>query len=124
NLRAALASGLRDDPRCALRTAVALWQLWMRRGYFTEGSGLLDAALAADPAPTPLRARGLMAASALDVRLGRPERIISLADEARRIHAALHDSRAVAGALVYRGRPESPRRHAAAPDTPEAAVAA
>ena len=32
NLRAALASGLRDDPRCALRTAVALWQLWMRRG--------------------------------------------------------------------------------------------
>src|SRR5437764_5252988 len=36
NLRAALASGLRDDPRCAMRTAVALWPLWMRRGYFTE----------------------------------------------------------------------------------------
>src|SRR5213075_290650 len=85
NLRAALASGLRDDPRCALRTAVALWPLWMRRGYFTEGSRLLDAALAADPAPTPLRARGLMAASALDVRLGRPDRLLSLADEAHRI---------------------------------------
>ena len=59
NLRAALASGLRDEPRAALRTAVALWPLWMRRGYFTEGSRLLEAALAADPAPTPLRARGL-----------------------------------------------------------------
>ena len=28
---------LRDDPRCALRIAVALWPLWMRRGYFTRG---------------------------------------------------------------------------------------
>ena len=65
-----------------------------------------------------------MAASALDVRLGRPERIISLADEARRIHAALHDSRAVAGALVYRGVLESARaRYAAARDTLEEAFA-
>ncbi len=103
NLRAALASGLRDDPQCALRIAVALWQLWMRRGYFAEGSRLLDAALAADPAPTPLRARGLVAASALDVRLGRPERVIPLAEEAHRIHVALDDSRAAAGALLYRG---------------------
>ena len=118
NLRAALASGLRDDPRCALRTAVALWHLWMRRGYFTEGSRLLDAALAADPAPTPLRARGLVATSALDVRLARPERIIGLAEEAREIHAGLDDSRAVAGALLYRVLLESVRRrHRSAHDT-------
>ncbi len=124
NLRAALASGLRDDPRSALRTAVALWQVWMRRGYFTEGSRLLDAALAADPAPTPLRARGLVAASALEVRLARPERIISLAEEARGIHAALHDSRAVAGALLYRGVLESVyAQYAAARDTLEEAFA-
>ena len=107
NLRAALASALRNDPRCALRIAVALWPLWMRRGYFSEGSRLLQAALAADPAPTPLRARGLVAASALELRLARPERIIPLAEEARGIHAALHDSRAVAGALLHRGVLES-----------------
>ncbi len=122
NLRAALASGLRDDPRCALRTAVALWHLWMRRGYFTEGSRLLEAALAADPAPTPLRARALVAASALDVRLARPERIIGLAEGAREIHAGLGNSRAVAGALLYRGLLESVRRrHRAAHDTLEEA---
>jgi predicted ATPase/DNA-binding SARP family transcriptional activator len=124
NLRAALASGLRDDPRSALRTAVALWQLWMRRGYFTEGSGLLDAALEADPTPTPLRARGLVAASALEVRLARPERVIHLAEEARRIHAALGDSRAVAGALLYRGVLDSTfAEYAAARETLEEAFA-
>jgi predicted ATPase len=124
NLRAALASGLRDDPRCALQTAVALWQLWMRRGHFTEGSSLLDAALAANPAPTPLRAQGLVAASALDVRLARPERIISLADEARGIHAALDDPRAVAGVLLYRGMLESVRsQHARARATLDEAFA-
>jgi tetratricopeptide (TPR) repeat protein len=107
-----------------LRTAVALWQLWMRRGYFTEGSRLLDAALAADSAPTSLRARGLVAASALDVRLGRPERIVSLAEEARRIQAALQDSRAVAGALLYRGMLESAQaQYAAARHTLEDAFA-
>jgi predicted ATPase/DNA-binding SARP family transcriptional activator len=103
NLRAALASGLRDDPECALQTAVAVWPLWMRRGYFTEGLRLLDAALEANPEPTPLRARGLVAASALEVRLARRERIIARADEACRIHTGLCDSRAVAGALLYRG---------------------
>jgi predicted ATPase/DNA-binding SARP family transcriptional activator len=118
NLRAALASGLRDDPRCALRIAVALWQLWMWRGYLTEGSRLLGAALAADPAPTALRAQGLVAASALDVRLARPERITSLADEAREIYAALADRRAAAGALLYRGMLESVRaEHATARET-------
>ena len=124
NLRAALASALRNDPRCALRIAVALWPLWMRRGYFSEGSRLLEAALAADPAPTPLRARGLVAASALEVRLARPERIISLAEEARGIHAALHDSRAVAGALLYRGVLETTHaQYAAARETLEEAFA-
>ena len=109
NLRAAVATGLRDDPCSALRTAVAMWPLWMRRGYFTEGSRLLDAALAAESAPTPLRARGLVAASALDVRLARSERLVALADEAREIHLALGDRRAAAGALLYRGVLESAR---------------
>jgi predicted ATPase/DNA-binding SARP family transcriptional activator len=103
NLRAALASGLRDDPRCALRMAVALWPLWMIRGYFTEGSRLLAAALAADDEATPLRARALLAAGALEVRLARSELIIGLTEEARTIHETLGDRRAVAAALLHRG---------------------
>ena len=83
----------------------------MRRGYFAEGSRWLDAALAADSEPTPLRAKGLVAASALDVRLARPERVVDLADQAREIHARLGDSAAVAGALLYRGVLESARTH-------------
>ncbi len=122
NLRAAVATGLRDDPCSALRTAVAMWPLWMRRGYFTEGSRLLDAALAAESAPTPLRARGLVAASALDVRLARSERLVALADEAREIHLALGDRRAAAGALLYRGVLESARTpHSTAAETLEEA---
>ena len=111
NLRAALAGALRDDPRSALRMAVALWPLWMRRGYFTEGARLLDAALAADPEPTALRARGVTAASALAVRLARQERVVPLAEEARAIQEALGDSSAVAGALLYRGMAEAARTH-------------
>ncbi len=122
NLRAALASGLRDDPRSALRMAVAMWPMWMQRGYFTEGSRLLDAALAAETAPSPLRARGLLAASALDVRLARPERLDSLAEESRLIHAALHDARAVPGALLYRGTLESVQRRHSTRDTLEEAL--
>jgi predicted ATPase/DNA-binding SARP family transcriptional activator len=102
NLRAALASGLRDDPRCALQMAVALWPLWMIRGYFTEGSRLLDAALAVDTEATTLRARALNAAGALDVRLARPERMTALAEEARAIHETLGDRGAVAAALLHR----------------------
>ncbi len=109
NLRAALASGLRDDPRCALHIAVALWPLWMRRGYFTEGARLLDAALAADTEPTQLRARGVVAASALAVRLARQERIVALAEEARVIQEQLGDDRGVATALLYQGVTEAAR---------------
>jgi tetratricopeptide (TPR) repeat protein len=75
----------------------------MTRGYFTEGSRLLAAALAADEEVTPLRARALVAAGALEVRLARPERIIGLAEEARTIHEALGDRGAVAAALLHRG---------------------
>jgi tetratricopeptide (TPR) repeat protein len=65
-----------------------------------------------------------VAESALDLRLARPERIISLAEEARGIHAALHDSRAVAGALLYRGLLESVHaQYAAARKTLEEAFA-
>jgi predicted ATPase/DNA-binding SARP family transcriptional activator len=107
NLRAAVASGVRDDPETALRTVMALWPVWMRRGYFTEGARLLDAALAVCPQPTPLRARALAAASALAVRLARAERVASPIDEARDIEEGLGNRRRVAAVLLYRGTVEA-----------------
>ena len=60
NLRAALASGLADDPAEALQLAVSLWRFWLARGHFAEGSRWLEATLAAAPERTPLRARALL----------------------------------------------------------------
>ncbi|MEU3860064.1 BTAD domain-containing putative transcriptional regulator [Streptomyces sp. NPDC028722] len=70
NLRAALSSLLRSDPRAALRLAVALWLFWSERGRLAEGRRWLDAALAAAPGPSPQRARALMGQGVLAVRLG------------------------------------------------------
>jgi hypothetical protein len=72
NLRAALASGLAEDPAAALRLAVSLWRFWLARGDFSEASRWLAATLAAAPEPTASRARALLAASAIEVRRGDP----------------------------------------------------
>ena len=42
NLRAALSTGLADDPAVALRLAVSLWRFWLAHGHFSEGSRWLD----------------------------------------------------------------------------------
>ena len=74
NLRAALASGLADDPAEALQLAVSLWRFWLARGHFAEGSRWLEATLAAAPERTPLRARALLAAAAMQRPTRRPHR--------------------------------------------------
>ena len=58
NLRAALGWALRHEPERALALAVHMWPMWMAGSHFQEGSRWLEAALAAAPAPTALRARG------------------------------------------------------------------
>jgi predicted ATPase/DNA-binding SARP family transcriptional activator len=70
NLRAALSSGLAEDPEEALRLAVSLWRFWLAQGHFAEGSRWLEATLAAAPERTPLRARALLAAGAMRIRRG------------------------------------------------------
>ena len=88
NLRAALASGLADDPAEALQLAVSLWRFWLARGHFSEGSRWLEATLAAAPERTPLRARALLAAAAMHVRRGdRTARVPDLAGRGGRDHA-------------------------------------
>ena len=104
NLRAALSSGLADDPAEALQLAVSLWRFWLARGHFAEGSRWLEATLAAAPARTPLRARALLAAAAMDVRRGDGSaRVLDLAVEAAAIMREVADDQALAQILHLTG---------------------
>jgi predicted ATPase/DNA-binding SARP family transcriptional activator len=104
NLRAALASGLADDPADALQLAVSLWRFWLARGHFAEGSRWLEATLTASPQRTPLRARALLAGAAMHVRRGDPTaRVADLAGEAAAIMREVADEPALAHALHLTG---------------------
>jgi predicted ATPase/DNA-binding SARP family transcriptional activator len=104
NLRAALASGLADDPAQALQLAVSLWRFWLARGHFAEGSRWLEATLAAAPERTPLRARALLAAAAMNVRRGDlTARVPDLAVEAVAIMREAGDDQALAQTLHLTG---------------------
>jgi predicted ATPase/DNA-binding SARP family transcriptional activator len=104
NLRAALSSGLADDPAEALRLAVSLWRFWLARGHFAEGSRWLEAALAAAPEPTPLRARALLAAAVMKVRRGELSgRELDLGVEAAVILRDAGDHHALAQTLPLTG---------------------
>jgi predicted ATPase/DNA-binding SARP family transcriptional activator len=104
NLRAALSSGLAEDPAVALRLAVSLWRFWLARGDFSEASRWLAATLAAAPERTAARARALLAASAIEVRRGDPTaRQIDLGIEAVAIMRAVGDDRTLAQTLHLTG---------------------
>ncbi|HEX8863410.1 MAG TPA: BTAD domain-containing putative transcriptional regulator [Actinomycetes bacterium] len=104
NLRAALSSGLADDPPEALRLAVSLWRFWLARGHFAEGSRWLEAALAAAPERTPLRASGLLATAALQVRRGAlSDRELDLGLEGAAILRDAGDDHALAQSLPMIG---------------------
>jgi predicted ATPase/DNA-binding SARP family transcriptional activator len=99
NLRAALRWALRHEPQQALRLAVHMGPMWMSGSHFQEGSGWLQAALVAAPAPTELRAEALRAACGLEFRLGRGGGVSELGIERVLIVRALGDRCAVAHAL-------------------------
>lgn len=100
NLRAAMRSALAVEPDAALHLATSLWRFWLARGHFAEGRRWLDAALAACPTPTELRARGLIAVTVLDMRYAaREERLEDAAREVVDIHRGLDDEVELAQAL-------------------------
>ena len=103
NLRAALGWALRHEPEQALALAVHMWPMWMAGSHFQEGSRWLEAALAAAPAPTALRAQALRAACGLRFRLGRTDGLSELGAERVAIFRALGDRGAVAHALDEAG---------------------
>lgn len=71
NLRAAIASGLRDAPDEALRLVAALHRFWLDGGHLVEGRRWCEQALAARPRRDGLRARALTVAGSLEFRRGR-----------------------------------------------------
>lgn len=99
NLRAALRVALDRAPEAALRLATSQWRFWLARGHFAEGRRWLDAALGTNPAPSGLRARGLVAAAVLDMRSGDPSRLEGIAAEIVAIHQGMGDTVALAQAL-------------------------
>jgi predicted ATPase/DNA-binding SARP family transcriptional activator len=70
NVRAALERSLAHDPEIALELAHNLWVYWLWDGHLVEGRAWLEAALAANPDPTPLRAWTLMGLCAIVGRAG------------------------------------------------------
>jgi predicted ATPase/DNA-binding SARP family transcriptional activator len=104
NLRAALSSGLADDPAEALQLAVSLWRFWLARGHFADGSRWLEATLAAAPQRTSLRARALLAAAAMRVRRGDlTAPVLELALEATAIMREVADQEVLAQTLQLTG---------------------
>ena len=102
NLRAALRSSLANRPETALRLATSLWRFWLARGHFAEGRRWLESALAADPDPTTLRTRGLVAIAVLDMRFGAGRaRLDQISNEIIDIHLELGDQAGLAQAFHF-----------------------
>jgi predicted ATPase len=100
-LREALATALRCEPEVALRLAAALWRFWHDRGDRSEGLRWTDLALAADPRPSPARARALHGVSVLSVRIGDAPRALAKAAEAVELYRADGSGRELADELHH-----------------------
>ena len=103
NLRLALGTLMEGAPADALRLCVALWPFWMRRLGLQEAQRRFERVLAAVPAPTPLRAKALLRAAAIDFRSGALAHGRDLAEESYRIASTIGDAHAEWRALQFLG---------------------
>ncbi|MEX0825226.1 MAG: adenylate/guanylate cyclase domain-containing protein [Acidimicrobiia bacterium] len=87
----------------SLQLAGALWKYWYQRGHYTEGRHRLQIALAADPAPTPARARALNGATAMEGEGGDAAAARVYAEEALALHRSLDDEWGIANSLFMLG---------------------
>lgn len=76
-----------------------MWRLWLDRTYLTEGARHLRAALDAATRSTPARVEGLLAATSLAVRLGKPPEIVANVREAEETARRIDDPRLLAHVL-------------------------
>jgi tetratricopeptide (TPR) repeat protein len=101
NLRVALRwASERGLGERGLRLAGALWRFWWMRGYFSEGRGWLEAALASGGPATPLaRARALNGAGILAESQSDLAQAMALHEEALAWRRALGDKQGIATSL-------------------------
>jgi len=103
NVRVALERSLVGDPATALELVHNLWPYWLWDGHLVEGRAWLEAALAADPDPTVLRAWTLMGLGALLGRTGDTARHAQRGAEALTLARGLGDATATGWALQNLG---------------------
>ncbi|HSP71667.1 MAG TPA: tetratricopeptide repeat protein [Gaiellaceae bacterium] len=103
NLRAALDTLLRSEPRDALRLCVALSPFWLRRIELDEAKRRFAEALDAAPERTTLRAEALLAAAAIDFRSGTLSHGMTLAEQSHAVASEIGDTRTQWRALQFFG---------------------
>ena len=105
NLRAALSWSLEgEDPELGLRLANALSYFWFVRGYWSEGRGWLEEALAGNAGALPeARAKALRVLASLAVEQGDFGRGGTSAQEALTLYRGLGDQKGVADSLCELG---------------------
>jgi len=103
NLLAALDTLVAREPEDALRLCVALWTSWLRRIDLVEAYRRFEAALAAAPERTVLRAEALLAVAALEARGGAPARSVGHASESLDLAVEIGDLEAEWRALNFLG---------------------
>ena len=102
NMRAALSRSLEgeDLEELGLRLANALSYFWFVRGYWSEGRGWLEEALAGNAAALPeARAKALRVLANLEVEQGDYERAETSAEEALALYQGLGDQKGVSDSL-------------------------
>ncbi|MCC6315599.1 MAG: tetratricopeptide repeat protein, partial [Thermomicrobiales bacterium] len=97
DLRAALAWSVAGDPETALRLAAGLWRFWSQRGYWSEGRGWLERALADDVGGSPAaRAAALIGVGKLANEQGDLVHARRCFDEGLNLARQIGDERAAA----------------------------
>ncbi|MFI1913539.1 LuxR C-terminal-related transcriptional regulator [Nocardia sp. NPDC020380] len=91
NLRAALRSGLADEPLPTLATVTVLRPFWEHNRFLSEGFRWLTEALDHNPEATPERAKALSSAASLAALLGDRASAARLVSECLELAAALDD---------------------------------
>jgi predicted ATPase len=103
NMRSALQTLVRRDPREALRLCVALLPFWLRRIDLHDARRRFDETLAAAEERTPLRAQALLAAAAIDFRSGTLAHGMALAQESLAVATDTGEKHAEWRALQFLG---------------------
>ncbi len=92
-----------DEAHTALRLAGHLLYFWYTNGLHDEGRYWLDQALAADPEPTPARARAVSASFRIAVTQGDRVAAAAAARQSRELAHTLGDPSLVARAMAHEG---------------------